>query len=263
LDFVIRISSFDYPDGFLKYQITMPHLDAHIAENLNAIRARIARAAASSGRAPSDVRLVAVTKYVGPAEIEALLAAGCFDLGESRPQSLWERAAIFQRPEIRWHFIGHMQRNKVRRTLPAVYLFHSADSLRLLAAMEEAAKENDQTVSIQPSARRAVNILLEVNISGDANKHGFAPADVEPALQTISQFSHLRVKGLMGMAALEGDSAAAERNFNDLRQLRDRLLAVAPPNVELSELSMGMSGDFEQAIRAGSTLVRIGSALFE
>lgn len=237
--------------------------DTRIADNLVAIRARIDRAAVASCRSPGDVRLVAVTKYVGHEEIEALLAAGCHDLGESRPQSLWERAAAFEKPDIRWHFIGHMQRNKVRRTLPLVHLFHSADSLRLLAAMEETAKEIARDDSINQTASRAVNILLEVNISGEVNKHGFAPADVEPALETISQFSHLQIKGLMCMAALEGDSAVAERNFDDLRLLRERLQAVAPPNVELAELSMGMSGDFEEAIRAGSTIVRIGSALFE
>jgi PLP dependent protein len=238
-------------------------LDSRIAENLAAIRARMDRAAVSSGRSAGDVQLVAVTKYVGQAEIEALLAAGCHDLGESRPQSLWERAAAFDKQDIRWHFIGHMQRNKVRRTLPLVDLFHSADSLRLLVAMEEAAKEMAREVAANQSASRAVNVLLEVNISGEVSKHGFAPADVEPALETISQYSHLHVKGLMCMAALEGESAVAERNFNDLRLLRDRLQAVAPPNVELAELSMGMSGDFEEAIRAGSTIVRIGSALFE
>lgn len=237
----------------------MNTLDSRIADNLAAIRARMDQAAVASGRSASDVRLVAVTKYVGQAEIEALLAAGCFDLGESRPQSLWERAGAFQANDIRWHFIGHMQRNKVRRTLPLIDLFHSADSLRLLVAMEETAKE----MAADAANQQSVNVLLEVNISGDANKHGFVPADVEPALETIAQFNHLQVKGLMCMAALEGDNAGAERNFNDLRQLRDRLGTVAPANIELTELSMGMSGDFEEAIRAGSTMVRIGSALFE
>jgi pyridoxal phosphate enzyme (YggS family) len=241
----------------------MNTLDSRIAENLAAIRTRMDRAAVSSGRSAGDVRLVAVTKYVGQAEIEALLAAGCHDLGESRPQSIWERAAVFEKQDIRWHFIGHMQRNKVRRTLPLVDLFHSADSLRLLAAMEEAANEMALENSAQQADKQPVSVLLEVNVSGDVNKHGFAPADVEPALETISQFSHLQVKGLMCMAALEGDNSVAERNFNDLRQLRDRLQAVAPANIELAELSMGMSGDFEEAIRAGSTMVRIGSALFE
>jgi PLP dependent protein len=241
----------------------MNSLDSRIADNLAAIRTRMDTAAVSSGRLAGDVRLVAVTKFVGQAEIEALLVAGCHDLGESRPQSLWERSAAFEKQEIHWHFIGHMQRNKVRRTLPLVDLFHSADSLRLLMAMEEAAQEMAMEDSNPTTVIQPVSVLLEVNVSGDENKHGFAPADVEPALETISQFSHLHVKGLMCMAALEGDNAVAERNFNDLRQLRDRLQVVAPANIELTELSMGMSGDFEEAIRAGSTMVRIGSALFE
>ena len=224
-----------------------------IAENLASIRSRIAQAAEQSGRKPEDVRLIAVTKYVGAEEIEALLAAGCRDLGESRPQSLWERAEQWSAPEVNWHFIGHLQRNKVRRTWPLIGLMHSADSLRLIKALEEAAAEEEKTLPI----------LLEVNISGDANKHGFAPEEIEPSLEEIAECQHLQVRGLMGMAALRGDEAVAAKNFEDLRELRDKLANVAPENIQLDELSMGMSGDFELAIHAGATMVRVGSALFE
>src|SRR5262249_9719278 len=106
-------------------------------------------------------------------------------------------------------------------------------------------------------------VLLEVNISGDAGKHGFAPAELEPLLSRLAELPHLEIRGLMGMAALEGDLAVAQRDFADLRELRDRLRAVAPANVVLDELSMGMSGDLEVAIEEGATMVRIGSALFE
>lgn len=241
----------------------MLDLEVRIAANLAGVRERIAVAAEVSGRRADEVKLVAVTKYVGQAEIDALLAAGQFDLGESRPQSLWRRAAENERRAIRWHFIGHLQRNKARRTVALASLIHSVDSLRLLAALDEAAAEIEFAAARPVSPRPPLEVLLEVNISGDANKHGFAPADVEPTLETIAGLRHLRVRGLMTMAALEGDASVAERNFNDLRLLRERLQAVAPPNVRLEELSMGMSGDFEAAIRAGSTIVRIGSALFE
>ena len=241
------------PTNVLTALSTMTTSPERIADNLVGIQDRITNAADQSGRKASDVRLIAVTKYVGEPEVQALLAAGCRDLGESRPQSLWERAKLWPATEVNWHFIGHLQRNKVRRTLPLLHLMHSADSLRLISAMEEAAAAEQCTPSI----------LLEVNISGDPNKHGFAPAELEPALAEIARCENLQVRGLMGMAALDGDTTVAQRNFEDLRKLRDELQTVAPPNVKLDELSMGMSGDFELAIRAGATMVRIGSALFE
>jgi pyridoxal phosphate enzyme (YggS family) len=236
-----------------------------IADNLNRVRQRIARAAESVGRAADDVTLVGVTKYVGASEAAELLAAGCTDLGEARPQELWAKAAALgsagelasgsglARP--RWHLIGHLQRNKVRRTLPLVTLIHSVDSERLLAAVDEA------RASIFTSS--PARVLLEVNTSGDAAKQGLAPPEVEPLLAIAPRFPHVAICGLMTMAALEGGLAVAERNFADLRELRDRLRPVAPDCVHLDELSMGMSADFEAAIRQGATIVRIGSILWD
>ncbi len=144
-------------------------------------------------------------------------------------------------------------RNKLRRSLAAISLFHSVDSPRLLAALDEEAA----------AAGRRVAALLEVNISGDENKGGFTPADVEPLVDRLGQFRHVEIQGLMGMAGLTADAAQAERQFAGLRLLRDRLLARLPADTDWPHLSMGMSGDFEAAIRQGATLVRIGSALVE
>lgn len=224
-----------------------------IADHVAEVRGRIAAAAVDSGRSPDAITLVAVTKYVGLAQIEALLDAGCCDLGESRPQVLWQKADEFLPYKLRWHLVGHLQRNKVERTLPKVALIHSADSLRLVRAIDE----------ISAKLGRRTPVLLEVNISGDQAKHGFAADELEPVLAEMPLFRHVDVRGLMTMAALEGTLDVAQRNFADLRKLRDRLQASAPPEISLRELSMGMSRDFEEAIREGATIVRIGSALFD
>jgi PLP dependent protein len=226
---------------------------SRVAENLARVRGRIAAAAARSGRLAESVTLVAVTKYAGPAAARALLSAGCRDLGESRPQELWSKAAELSDAPIRWHLIGHLQRNKVERTLPLVSLVHSADSRRLIAALDRAAAALGQTVPI----------LLEVNISGDRAKHGFPPEEMSSRLAEAAALRNVRVLGLMAMAGGGGDAEDARRDFVRLRELRDRLRAAAPAGITLDELSMGMSGDFEAAIEEGATLVRIGSALFE
>jgi pyridoxal phosphate enzyme (YggS family) len=149
--------------------------------------------------------------------------------------------------------VGHLQRNKVRRTLPLVDLVHSVDSRRLLAELDAAAGE----------AARRVNLLLEVNVSGEPAKHGFAAAEVESLVPQLADYGNLEVRGLMCMAGLEGDLDAARREFAALRVLRERLRNDCPPGVALDELSMGLSGDFEVAIEEGATIVRVGSALFE
>jgi len=224
-----------------------------LQDNVAAVRGRMAAAAARVGRQAEDVRLVAVTKYVGPDEIRALVAAGCTDLGESRPQQLWDRAAELSELPVRWHMIGHIQRNKVERTLPLTVMIHSLDSLRLAEAIDTAAGKMD----------RKMPVLLEVNISRDVAKHGFAPEEIEPFLPKLIELTHIEVRGLMCMAGLEGGGQEARRDFANLRTLRDRLRASCPADFRMDELSMGMSGDYEIAIEEGATIVRIGSALFE
>lgn len=232
----------------------MSDLAARIAANVAHIRSRMAEAAARAGRAVEEVTLVAVTKFATIEEIRAVVAAGCADLGESRPQQLWERAAELADLPVRWHMIGHLQRNKVRRTFPLVALIHSVDSARLAEHIE---------AEMADGAGPPLPVLLEVNTSGDAAKHGLQPAEVEPLLPVMAGYRRIAVRGLMCMASLDGGLDVARRDFAALRQLRDQLRANCPPGVALDELSMGMSGDFEVAIEEGATMVRVGSALFE
>jgi pyridoxal phosphate enzyme (YggS family) len=232
-----------------------------IADNLQRVRERIARAAERAGRSPSEVVLVGVTKYVGPREAAELVAAGCEDLGESRPQELWFKAGqvapASPETQLRWHLVGHLQRNKIRRTLPLVHMIHSVDSERLLAAINEELGHNEA------SQRPPLKVLLEVNTSGEAAKHGLPPGVVDPLLATAASYPRVAICGLMTMAALDGGPEVAARNFASLRELRDRLKPNTPNMVALDELSMGMSGDFEVAIGEGATIVRIGSLLWD
>ncbi|TWT40255.1 YggS family pyridoxal phosphate-dependent enzyme [Botrimarina hoheduenensis] len=234
----------------------MPSADevrALVGKNLAHVQERIAQACHAAGRAPETVRLIGVSKYVGPDETAELVAAGCCDLGESRPQQLWDKAETLTERgcQVRWRMIGHLQRNKVARTVHYADAIDSVDSRRLLAAIDAAA----QAIGKQQQ------VLLEVNISGDQEKHGFLPGEVGQVVSEMATtWPNVVLRGLMGMASLVGGEAAARQNFADLRQLREQI--VSQTGVELPELSMGMSGDFEAAIAEGSTLVRIGSALW-
>lgn len=223
-----------------------------IADNVSRVRERIAHAALAAGRSPEEIELVAVSKYVGPQEAAALLSAGCRVLGESRPQQLAEKCDSPLLADATWHLIGQLQRNKVRRVLPLVELIHSIDSRRLLEAVSRIAVET----------ATPARLLLEVNCSGDAEKSGLSEDGLLELLPLLPKLPHVEVRGLMTMAARDGGESAAARNFAALRKLRDRAAAEAPPGVALTELSMGMSGDFEVAIREGATIVRIGSLLF-
>jgi pyridoxal phosphate enzyme (YggS family) len=224
-----------------------------IADNVASVKNRVAEAAVKCGRSPSEITIVAVTKYVDAEMTQMLLDAGLFDLGENRPQQLWDKASALQDRGIRWHQIGHLQRNKLKRTLPLIHLLHAGDSPRLLTAVDEGAREADSKVSV----------LLEVNISEDESKHGFTATELARQMPEMSQLNNIRIVGLMGMASREGGLDSAQRDFAALAELRETLRSACPPNVELRELSMGMSGDFEVAIAEGSTIVRVGSAFFD
>jgi hypothetical protein len=219
-----------------------------LRSNLQDVEQRIVAACRRAGRSRDEVTLVSVTKYVSPEICRRLLELGVTNLGESRPQELWRKAQAV--PEARWHLVGHLQRNKVEKTLPVVSMIHSVDSVRLLDAIEAEAGKAD----------RACTVLIEFNLSGEPAKHGFAPADWGCLPPAIARCRHVRVVGLMTMAALESDAVAARATFAELRQLREQLQPHVP--FSLSHLSMGMTNDFEVAIEEGATIVRIGSALF-
>jgi pyridoxal phosphate enzyme (YggS family) len=221
-----------------------------LADRLAVVDERLRGACARAGRRREEVTLVAVTKTVSAATAALLPEVGVLDLGENRPQELWAKSAALA-ADVRWHLIGHLQRNKVERTLPLTHLIHSVDSLRLLHAVEQA------------SAGRAspVDVLLEVNCSGEASKHGFSLAEVPGLAEPLAALRGVRVCGLMTMAAPEEDPERARPAFALLRRLRDELRQGVPAH-PLTELSMGMSGDFEVAVEEGATLVRLGSVLF-
>ena len=224
-----------------------------IEENVARVLDRIATAAAKAGRLPSEITLVGVCKYFGSEVTQWVANAGICDLGENRPQQLWEKAQSLQQYDIRWHQIGHLQRNKVRRTIPLIALLHAGDSLRLL---KEVHKESLRLGQRTP-------VLLEVNVSGEQAKHGFEIGEMEEVPQQCVDLTGLEVRGLMAMAGLQSGLEGAKREFEELASLRERLMKVKPESVDLSELSMGMSRDYDIAIEQGATIVRVGSSLFE
>lgn len=228
-------------------------LQSRLRRNLEAVLQRIEAAAARSGRPPNSVRLIAVTKYVSVMTAGHLAAMGCRDLGESRPQRLWECAEAIDDPAVVWHLIGPLQKNKIRKTLKYAAWIHSADSWELLAAIDRIAAEE----GVRPA------VLLEVNTSQNPAKHGFQPDALLASANRLAEFGHVAVSGLMCMAGWEGDLEGARRDFRSLWLLRDRLRAELPSGLPLEHLSMGMSGDFEIAIEEGATMVRVGSLLFE
>lgn len=221
-----------------------------VTTNLRDIRSRIEDACVRADRNTDSVQLVAVTKYAQPDWIQALLDAGHTLLGESRPQQLCRRATEFP-SNIEWHLIGHLQRNKVDLVLPAVSMIHSIDSLRLLKKIDSAA-----------STERRPEVLLEINASGEEVKDGLSPDELRELWPEISSLERVSVRGLMTMAPRCSDPEEARPAFRTLRNLRDELAASSGDGESLPHLSMGMSGDFEVAVEAGATLVRVGSSLF-
>jgi pyridoxal phosphate enzyme (YggS family) len=220
-----------------------------LAERLAAVEERLEQACRRAGRSRRDVILVAVTKTISTEVVALLPGLGLLDLGENRPQELWRKAAALP-PGVRWHLIGHLQRNKIERTLPLVHCLHAVDSLRLLQALEAA------------KADKPIDVLLEVNASGEASKQGFQPEEVSGLAAAIAGLRQVRVGGLMTMAAVEEDAERCRPTFVRLRQLRDQLQAALGSEPRLDQLSMGMSNDFEVAVEEGATLVRLGTVLF-
>lgn len=232
---------------------------AAVAANLAAVRERMAAACARAGRAPGEVALVAVTKRVGLDLVAAAVAAGQRDLGENRIQDALPRqdelAALLRgrgagTDAVRWHFIGHLQSNKAARAVGAFALLHGVDSLKLAGRLANLAAAAGV---VQP-------VLLEVNISGEAQKQGLPPQAAVAAAAAAAALPGLELRGLMGMARWGAPEPELRGGFARLRGLAEQ--ARAATGLPLPELSMGMSDDFEAAILEGSTLVRVGTAIF-
>lgn len=222
-------------------------LPAEITERLLSVRERIAAAAERAGRANSDVHLVLASKTQPPEAIAAAHAAGARDFGENYVQeAAAKRAALASLRGLRWHLIGHLQSNKARAAAEVFDLIHSLDSERLARALGRA------------SSGRRVRTLIEINLGGEASKAGVAPADAGRLLDAACE--HVEILGLMAIPPPSDSTRAARASFAALRRLRDELAARS--GLALSELSMGMSGDFESAIEEGATIVRVGRAVF-
>ena len=222
---------------------------SQISDNLINIHSRMQDAAHRVGRQVSDVRLVAVSKTYPPAVIQEAWNSGQHVFGENRVQDALPKIAELP-AEAEWHFIGHLQSNKIRKALPAFTLIHGVDNLEIAIQINRIAGEMGLTA----------NVLLEINVSGEATKFGFSPADLRENLEGLLCLPNIRINGLMTMAPYSEDPETARPVFSKLRILRDELAAQS--GQALPELSMGMSGDFEVAIQEGATIVRIGSSIF-
>jgi pyridoxal phosphate enzyme (YggS family) len=237
-----------------------------LAEKLDEVRSRIAAAATKAKREPSEITLVAVTKTAGLEQIREILSLGITDVGESRVQQLAQRAAqvneSLQRrqtfgdapmPEkVRWHMIGHLQRNKVKQVLPVVSLIHSIDSLRLAEEIDTAGEKSGKRTPV----------LLQVNASEESQKSGVAVGAAVHLAEQIDSMPHLQLAGLMTMAEFDAPEAKVRQTFARTREIFEEMRWHKFGGGHLRHLSMGMSHDYELAIAEGATMVRIGTALF-
>ncbi len=221
----------------------MPALE----ENYKRILDNVSKAALRSGRDPGAVRLIAVTKTVGIDRVREAAALGITDFGENRVREAASK--VEQMPELRWHFVGHLQSNKAKDVLPFYTLIHTLDRPSLAEALQRSAEKLD----------RLVDALVQVNTSGEESKFGLAPGELSLFLEKISAYERIRVRGLMTMAPFVKDPEETRPVFESLRRLRDENTR---PGLELTELSMGMTNDYEVAIEEGATMIRIGTALF-
>lgn len=223
-----------------------------IEENLIRIRRRIEQAAVRCGRDPASVHLVAVSKTVPAARVKEAIAAGVRRLGENYIQEASEKIAALSTSPATWHFIGHLQTNKARFAVELFDLIHSVDSLKLARELDRQARRRGK---VQP-------ILVQVNIAAEASKSGIPEQGAPQLIREISCCENLSVRGLMTMPPFFNAPEKVRPYFKALRQLASRIAAMNIAGVTMTELSMGMTGDFEVAVEEGATLVRIGTAIF-
>lgn len=221
-----------------------------IKRNLAAIQQEIIEAAQAAGRNPEDVKLIAVSKTKPVAMIQEAVACGMADFGENRPQELAEK--FLQVPDVRWHQIGQLQRNKVKYIIDKAFLIHSVDTLALAEEIEKRAAAID----------KVQDILIQVNITGEESKSGVSPMEAAELCRSISELSHVRICGLMTISVAGLGDEENYQVFSRLKALAEDIDRLAIPGVTMKELSMGMSHDFRAAIKAGATMVRVGSSIF-
>lgn len=226
----------------------MDGISSAIAGRYAAIRESIALAAARAGRDPDEITLIAVSKTMPAESVRAAHALGIAEFGENRVQELLAKSELLSDLPLRWHLIGHLQTNKVRAVLPRVIAIHSVDSIRLAEAIQAHA-----------DPERSVDVLIQVNTSGEGTKFGTAPAEAAELARAVSGLPALRLRGLMTLGPFTDDQKAIRRAFCRLREVRDTIRSSVPG---VDWLSMGMSGDYEIAIEEGATHIRVGTALF-
>ncbi len=223
-----------------------------ISENVEKIRTRIAGACARAGRDPREVTLVAVTKTFPPEVVREAVRAGIPDIGENYVQELLEKRDVLAAEDVRWHFIGHLQTNKVKQIAGWVAMVHALDSPALAAELERRGAQ----------AGRVIDCLIEVNTTGEGSKFGVSPEKTIDLVRSLAGLRNVRLAGLMTIGPFLPDPEGSRPMFRTLRELRDEAARLGQPNAGMEHLSMGMTGDFEVAIEEGATMVRIGTALF-
>jgi pyridoxal phosphate enzyme (YggS family) len=223
-----------------------------IAENVEIVKRRIREVCQRCGRDPSNVLVVGITKTFGPPKIQEAIAAGLFDIGESYVQELDEKRLLVADDRVRWHFVGHLQSNKVKYIAGYVHLIHSVDNVRVAKEIQKRGEGADRTI----------DVLVEVHTTEEATKSGVNPEQAVALVREISQFPRIRVRGLMTMGPFSDDPNDSRPSFRQLRGLKQAIERERLENVSMEHLSMGMSHDFEVGIEEGATIVRIGTAIF-
>ncbi len=223
-----------------------------ISDNINSIREKISRACARAGRSTSEVTLLAVGKTFPSSAVREAVEAGVADVGENYVQELLSKRRDLSGSDVRWHFIGHLQSNKVKHVAGWIHMIHAVDSTALAIEIDRRAAKSG----------RVIECLLEVNTTGESTKFGVAPGDVTALVKSLASCDNITLGGLMTIGPFLPDPEGSRPMFRRLRELKDEIGSLAQGNVTMRHLSMGMTGDFEVAIDEGATLVRIGTAIF-
>lgn len=223
-----------------------------LKRNIQEIQNRIARAAERSGRTFEDISLVAVTKTVEPDIINQAIQLGIHHIGENKVQEIMKKYDMINSSGLKWHLIGHLQTNKVKYIIDKVDMIHSVDSYKLAVEIDKRAKK----------INKIMDILIQVNISGEESKYGIQPDECHAVIQDICKLPNVKVRGLMTIAPYTDDAETVRPYFRDLKKLFIDIAEKNYDNVSMDYLSMGMTGDFEVAIEEGANIVRIGTAIF-
>ncbi len=223
-----------------------------ICQNIESVKERVAKACKEAGRDPEEVRLVAVSKTKPLDDIKAAFDCGQLHFGENRAKELQDKMDTYENEEIQWHMVGNLQTNKIKYMVERVNWIHSIEKTKYLKEIEKRASRINRTI----------NTLVQINISGEDQKSGCTPDDIKKLLDYARPLEHANVRGLMGMASFTDDMDVVRDQFKMLKELFDKHAEKNEGGVQLQELSMGMTNDMEIAIQEGSTMVRVGRAIF-